>query len=39
MWLVWRLLNAELWLRSLGVGAGLPAPAELAVARVAVKAP
>jgi asparagine synthase (glutamine-hydrolysing) len=39
MWLVWRLLNAELWLRSLGAGADLPMPAELASARVAVGAP
>jgi asparagine synthase (glutamine-hydrolysing) len=36
MWLVWRLLNAELWLRSLGSAAGLPAPAALTDPRVAV---
>jgi asparagine synthetase B (glutamine-hydrolysing) len=38
MWLVWRLLNAELWLRSLGAGASLPAPATLADTRVVVGA-
>jgi asparagine synthase (glutamine-hydrolysing) len=38
MWLVWRLLNAELWLRSQGAVAPLPMPAALAEARVAVAA-
>jgi asparagine synthase (glutamine-hydrolysing) len=36
MWLVWRLLNAELWLRSQGAAAHLSAPGTLAEARVAV---
>ncbi|HSS43617.1 MAG TPA: asparagine synthase-related protein [Solirubrobacterales bacterium] len=36
MWRVWRLLNAELWLRSLAAGGALPAPCELAGARVEV---
>jgi asparagine synthase (glutamine-hydrolysing) len=37
MWLVWRLLNAELWLRSLSGGLSLPiepAPARIAVREV-----
>jgi asparagine synthetase B (glutamine-hydrolysing) len=38
MWLVWRLLNAELWLRSQGAGGDLPAPATLAQARIAMGA-
>jgi asparagine synthase (glutamine-hydrolysing) len=36
MWLVWRLLNAELWLRSLAAGGALPPPPDLAGARVEV---
>jgi asparagine synthase (glutamine-hydrolysing) len=36
MWLVWRLLNAELWLRSLVAGGDLPPPPDLAAARVEV---
>jgi asparagine synthase (glutamine-hydrolysing) len=36
MWLVWRLLNAELWLRSLAAGGRLSALATLAQARIAV---
>ncbi len=36
MWLVWRLINAELWLRSLAAGVALPVPSDLAGARVEV---
>jgi asparagine synthase (glutamine-hydrolysing) len=39
MWLVWRLLNAELWLRSLGTGLDLRPPTGLAEARIAIGTP